>query len=77
MSFDNIFGVFSRRPKQLVERKKLTPEFKNRVLMLCAERHYPGPVFREHSPFWAEVHRKLTFLVGRPSLSNTRSSTHS
>lgn len=78
MSFDGIFNAFSRRPTPPGERKKLTPEFKNRTLMLCVEKHYVSQGTYSNSPprFWSEIHKKLRFLTGSPSLSDSFSSSH-
>jgi len=72
MRFRQLFDVFSRRqaqnPKPVAP---LTPEFRNRVIMLCAETFGSG---RDSYPnnFWDEIHDKLRYLVGRPQLTQDR-----
>ena len=71
VDFKRIFNSFSRR--QIIpdkEVKPLTPEFRNRVLMLCARKYPIESPFGEPPPFWPEMHQELTYLYGRPSLSN-------
>ena len=76
MDFSQIFSVFSRRPK-ISERatKPLTPEFKNRVLMLCKENfsdHTHNPGYSHIFGFWSDIHSKLQYLHGRPTLTGRR-----
>ena len=76
MNFSQIFGVFSRRPKASERATKpLTFEFRNRVLLLCNSTlsdpiHYPG--YSSISEFWSDIHTKLQFLHGRPTLTGKR-----
>ena len=76
MSLREIFNTFSARSEITGRRKKLTREFRHRVIMLCAEKHYIHSAFNSPPQFWAEVHRKLTFLMGTPVLSHEHPSTH-
>lgn len=65
MSIRDVFKAFSLRtqaPAQPV--KKLTPEFRARVMMLCRDAH-------PHSEFWDEIHQKMTYRLGRPRLVNS------
>ena len=76
MNISQIFGVFSRRPKASERATKpLTLEFRNRVLLLCNRTlsdpiHYPG--YPSISEFWSDIHTKLQFLHGRPTLTGRR-----
>lgn len=67
MSFVDLFQAFSRRQKGTQPpRKKLTPEFRNRVFLRCRD------VFGSsgYGPaFWNEIHAKLSYLHGSPLLS--------
>lgn len=63
MSFKEIFKSFSgRAPGRAASPKPLTREFRARVLMLCVQEH-------QHTDFWNEIHKKMTYRMGRPRLS--------
>lgn len=67
MSFSELFKVFSKRadPKTNSD-KPLTQSFRNRVLMSCRD-------LFQGTDFWNEIHSKLTYLHGRPRLTNINS----
>jgi hypothetical protein len=72
----SVFDVFSRRPRPTAPaRLKPRPaEFRNRVLMLCRDR-FGAPAAYAIAPthideFLAEMHGRLTYLLGRSRLSN-------
>jgi len=75
MNIRQILGVFSRRKVAGQVLAPLPKAFRTRVLMLCNDRF--GPRTRRLSDFhsdyrpelWNEMHRRLSFLVGRPRLS--------
>ena len=73
MNISQVFGVFSRRPKATGRTTKpLTVEFRNRVLLLCNKTlsdpiHFPG--YPNIHDFWSEIHTKLQYLHGRPTLT--------
>ena len=74
MNLTQIFGVFSRRHEALdAVNKPLPPEFRHRVLQLCLEA-FSGYQGFGHAPsislFWSEIHDKLRYLHGRPSLTD-------
>lgn len=62
----DLFEVFSRREKTLSypQRKPLSREFRNRVVMLLRD-HLQGGF----GDFLSEIHRQLGYLHGRPQLS--------
>lgn len=65
MSFRDLFQVFSKRTaSEGAVRRPLTETFRNRVLMRCRD------LFAQD--FWAEIHSKLTYLLGRPRLANLK-----
>ena len=69
LSFSQIFSVFSRREKAAATvTKPLTQEFRFRVFQLCADTFFD----EFPSEFWAEMHRNLRYLHGRPSLTGRR-----
>ena len=76
MNFSQIFGVFSRRPKASGRATKpLTSEFKNRVLLLCTKTfsdHINFPGYPRNIDFWSDIHTKLQYLHGRPTLTGKR-----
>jgi hypothetical protein len=67
MRFSELFQTFSRRPKPTeTPRKRLTPAFRNRVLLRCRD------VFGaagQLADFWSQIHSKLSYLHGAPFLS--------
>ena len=68
MNINNIFQAFSRRhPSENNRNPPLTPEFRNRVIVLWrrtfAEESFSGPTL------WSEVHEKLLYSLGRQRLS--------
>jgi hypothetical protein len=64
MSFTDLFNVFSKRPSTHGGvLKPLTESFRNRVFMRCQE-------LFSYTDFWDEIHTKLTYLHGKPRLSN-------
>lgn len=76
--FSQILDAYSRRNQPPVEPKKqLTEEFKYRLLLLCNEMFldrergpaYPSHIISDHSPFWADIYKKLQWLYGRENLS--------
>ena len=75
MRLEAIFNVFSRRHvTKPTAAKPLTPEFRNRALMLCRDtfspnesNHYTDTL----GSFWLEIHQKLQYVHGRPHLSAT------
>jgi Abortive infection C-terminus len=74
--FEGLFDVFSRRRAGGGPRKRLTATFRSRVLMLCDDQFSSsGQGYRaadyDHE-FWAEIHRRLEYLVGQPRLSQVR-----
>ena len=76
MNFSQIFGVFSKRSEASDRAvRPLTSEFKSRVLLLCNTTfsdyiHRPNyPTIRE---FWEDIHTKLQYLHGRPTLTGKR-----
>jgi hypothetical protein len=76
MEFKDIFGVFSRRRRQAAKPiAPLTPEFRNRVLMLCLET-FQSDFSSNRLPFWEDMHTKLKYLVGRPQLSRSNHSSN-
>ena len=65
LNFSQIFSVFSRREKAAATvSKPLTPEFRYRVFQLCADTF-------DYSSYelWSEMHNRLQYLHGRPSLT--------
>ena len=77
MNFPQIFGVFSKRDKASGKvSKPLTSEFRHRILQLCTET-FSGyqDLWGQSSVslFWSDIHKKLRYLHGRPTLTNTRS----
>ena len=66
MSFSELFNVFSKRAAPQVESAKpLTESFRSRVFMRCRD-------LFDGTDFWHEIHSKLTYLHGRPRLSNVK-----
>ncbi len=62
MQFSKLFNVFSKRPGSKTDSgKALTATFRNRVFMRCRD------VFNGTN-FWEEIHSKLSYLHGRPTL---------
>lgn len=75
MNLKSIFDVFSRRNRDANKPlKPLTQAFRTRVLMLCRDRFSPGDREFDRGDYrqelWAEIHRRMTYLVGRPRLAN-------
>lgn len=70
--FEKLFDVFSRREKNLAsgEIKPLTPEFRNRVLMLLRD-----TLQYDFRAFLGQLHNKASYLYGKFGLSG--SSAHS
>ncbi len=67
MDMSRVFSVFSRRVEaKALPPKPLTETFHNRVLMALQDSLGDGD--RAHR-FWAEVHKKLQYLHGKPRLS--------
>jgi hypothetical protein len=63
MAISELFKSFSKRAaKQVKPEKPLTKSFRNRVFMRCRD------LFG--TDFWHEIHSKLTYLHGRPRLTN-------
>ena len=74
MNFPRIFDTFSRR-HEVTDKpvKPLTPEFKNRVLLLCRDTFPPYRDFMEPvrpSKFWSEIYNWLEYLHARSDLSS-------
>ena len=74
MDFSWISQIFSRRrigSDKVI--KPLTPEFRERVLMLCTET-FSGYRSLSNAPgssdFWSDIHTKLKFSRGRSTLTN-------
>jgi len=74
MKISEVFDVFSRRtPRPVKGPKALTQAFRNRILMVCRDRFsnvdkdFSGEDYR--GEFMEEVHRRLTYLVGKAQLS--------
>jgi len=69
----SVFDAFSRRQKSSVaEPLPVTPEFRNRVLLLCRDVIGATGYMAE---FWDQMHQKLTYLHGTPVLTkNSRAS---
>jgi len=66
MSFSELFRVFSKRAAaQDKSAKPLTESFRSRVFMRCRD-------LFDGTDFWHEIHSKLTYLHGRPRLSNVK-----
>jgi len=64
MSFSELFKVFSKRTSFLTRPEKpLTQSFRNRVFMRCRDLFHG-------TDFWNEIHLKLTYLHGKPRLTN-------
>jgi len=64
MLISELFKVFSKRAAQQVKPEKpLTRSFRNRVFMRCRD-------LFQGTNFWHEIHSKLTYLQGRPRLTN-------
>lgn len=76
MNFSQIFGVFSKRSRASDRAvKPLTSEFKNRVLLLCNTTfsdHIHRPNYPTILEFWSDIHTKLQYLHGRPTLTGNR-----
>lgn len=76
MNLKQLFDVFSRRRRPSEKpRKPLGAEFRRRVLMLCRDRFSPrhsgyAALADYRHEFWNEIHRRLTFLLGRHQLSD-------
>lgn len=75
MNLKDIFDVFSlRRQDASKPRKPLTQTFRTRVLMLCRDRFGPGKREPHQDDYrqelWAGIHQRMTYLVGRPQLTN-------
>jgi hypothetical protein len=64
MPFRDIFGVFSKRTGAGPVRRPLTESFRSRVFMRCRD------LFPQE--FWTEIHSKLTYLLGRPRLTDVK-----
>lgn len=67
--FERLFNVFSIREKNTtnLEKKPLTNEFRNRVLMLLRD----SPQIHFHG-FLGELHQKASYLYGKFNLSDPR-----
>ena len=72
-------SVRMRRNPTGADLPTLTPEFRNRVIMLWRDLINPDPTgnpwsLQDHSlvEFWQEMHNALTHLYGRPHLSEDR-----
>ena len=76
MSIPLIFGLFSRRDRSPGKAStRLTQEFRNRTLQLCADTlsgYQEFPNLPGLSVFWSDIHKKLRILHGRPNLSSQR-----
>ncbi len=70
MNFQTLFGVFSRRETQQPS-AELTDSFRNRIMMRCRD---VFSYFGNLEDFWIQIHSQLSFLHGRPSLSNNLNS---
>jgi len=68
--FSEIFNVFSRRdpPRAGQNRKPLSREFRNRVVMLIRDQ-----MQRSFAHFLEQLHNKVTYLHGQPRLSRSNS----
>ncbi len=73
MSFRYLSETFSHRQRQSPEPvAPLTPEFRNRVIMLCTE-HFETQTGSHHSiDFWQDVRVQLRYVVGYPCLTDMR-----
>ena len=74
MDLSRIFNVFSRRPQPAASSpRRLTPEFRNRVIQLCVTtfpQYKPSYGFSPAlTTFWSEIREKLLYFHGIPSLS--------
>jgi hypothetical protein len=68
MPFSDLFQTFSRRPSPAGKSvKPLTQTFRNRVLMRCRDVFSGEGQFGD---FWEQIHSKLTYLHGAPSLNS-------
>jgi hypothetical protein len=68
MALSDLFKSFSsRNPAPAQPVKRLTREFRTRVLMLCRDSF-------EYSDFWNEIHTKLSYKLGTPRLSSGNTS---
>jgi len=66
MLLSGLFDTFSKRSTSTKSSEKsLTQAFRNRVLMRCRDLLH-GTIF------WDEIHAKLTYLHGRPRLTDIR-----
>src|SRR6266496_243113 len=70
MNLSHLFTVFSRRNSVVSSAsappEHLTAEFRNRVLMRCRDTF--GTT--RFGDFWSDIHKKLTYLYGRPRLAD-------
>lgn len=66
--FERLFNVFSNREKNVtnVEKKPLTDEFRNRVLMLLRDSQNIN-----FNSFLTELHKKVSYLYGKFNLTNS------
>jgi hypothetical protein len=73
MNLRTLFDVFSRRPGRAaaIPLKPLTPEFRNRVLMLCRDRFSATQHGDYRNELWTEMHSRFAYLLGRTRLSNS------
>ena len=74
MDFSRLFGTFSRRHPSTGSRPTpLTPEFRNRFLMLCRDNFSKPANFYQPTAHWetflTEIHSQFTYLLGRPRLT--------
>lgn len=64
-----LFDVFSRRPiSQNIRPEEVTPEFRNRVMLLCRDtfsKDFSGSYLKE---FFEQIHVRLQYLHGSPVL---------
>jgi hypothetical protein len=71
MSIKRLFDGFSRRNRHSQKpAAPLTPEFRNRVVMLCREKFPEEPALYARKGFWEEIHERLRYLVGTQQLSS-------
>jgi hypothetical protein len=76
MALREVFRLFSRRSSQTGNEKPLrplTPGFRNRLIMNCAQRFAPDAMTGMGlvPDFWEDVHTKLRYHVGRPQLTDS------
>lgn len=71
MSIKRLLDGFSRRNQHSQKpAAPLTPQFRNRVVMMCRDKFPEDTMLYAGKGFWEEIHERLRYLVGKEPLSN-------